>query len=106
MPPAPVTAATRYEPVPLWAKIPHGLWLREATSVAIKRWSLPERKAPRICSRLFCATSEWSAAFARPALQIAVVRNRASMSFTRAPLLLPFEEACQLRSQDRGEVDA
>ena len=35
MPPAPVTSETRYEPVPFWAKIPHGLWLREATSVAV-----------------------------------------------------------------------
>ncbi len=33
--PKPVTADTKYEPVPLWAKIPHGLWLREATSVAV-----------------------------------------------------------------------
>ena len=33
--PAPVTSETRYEPVPFWAKIPHGLWLREATSVAV-----------------------------------------------------------------------
>ena len=29
------TAATTYEPVPGWAKIPHGFWLREATSVAV-----------------------------------------------------------------------
>ncbi len=34
MPGAP-TAATKYEPVPGWAKIPHGFWLREATSVAV-----------------------------------------------------------------------
>lgn len=27
--------STRYEPVPNWAKIPHGVWLREATSVAV-----------------------------------------------------------------------
>jgi DNA-binding beta-propeller fold protein YncE len=33
--PAAVTPETRYEPVPLWAKIPHGLWMREATSVAV-----------------------------------------------------------------------
>jgi hypothetical protein len=33
-----VVAATKetvYEPVPLWARIPHGFWLREATSVAV-----------------------------------------------------------------------
>ena len=35
MTPGPVTAATRYEPVPGWAKIPHGLWMREATAVAV-----------------------------------------------------------------------
>ena len=34
MPAAP-TAATVYEPVPGWAKIPHGWFLREATSVAV-----------------------------------------------------------------------
>ena len=34
MPPAP-TSSTIYEPVPGWAKIPHGFWLREATSVAV-----------------------------------------------------------------------
>jgi DNA-binding beta-propeller fold protein YncE len=34
MPAAP-TAETRYEPVEGWAKIPHGLWMREATSVAV-----------------------------------------------------------------------
>ncbi len=33
--PSPVTADTQYEPVPGWAKVPHGLWLREATSVAV-----------------------------------------------------------------------
>lgn len=31
----PATADTVYEPVPLWAKVPHGLWMREATSVAV-----------------------------------------------------------------------
>ncbi|RKN10464.1 peptidyl-alpha-hydroxyglycine alpha-amidating lyase family protein [Streptomyces radicis] len=31
----PATAETRYEPVPYWAKIPHGIWLKEATSVAV-----------------------------------------------------------------------
>lgn len=31
----PATAATAYEPVPMWAKIPHGLWLREATAVTV-----------------------------------------------------------------------
>jgi len=31
----PVTKDTVYEPVPLWAKIPHGIWLKEATSVAV-----------------------------------------------------------------------
>ena len=34
MPAAP-TSATTYEPVAGWAKIPHGFWLREATSVAV-----------------------------------------------------------------------
>ena len=29
------TADTVYEPVPFWAKVPHGLWLKEATSVAV-----------------------------------------------------------------------
>jgi DNA-binding beta-propeller fold protein YncE len=29
------TAETVYEPVPLWAKVPHGFWLKEATSVAV-----------------------------------------------------------------------
>jgi hypothetical protein len=29
------TAATRYEAVAGWAKIPHGIWLREATAVAV-----------------------------------------------------------------------
>ena len=27
--------STKYEPVPNWAKMPHGIWLREATSVAV-----------------------------------------------------------------------
>ena len=31
----PVTADTTYEPVAGWAKLPHGIWLREATSVAV-----------------------------------------------------------------------
>lgn len=31
----PVTPATRFEPVPYWAKVPHGIWLQEATSVAV-----------------------------------------------------------------------
>jgi len=31
----PATSDTVYEPVPFWAKIPHGLWLKEATSVAV-----------------------------------------------------------------------
>ena len=31
----PVNRGTIFEPVPFWAKIPHGLWLREATSVAV-----------------------------------------------------------------------
>jgi len=31
----PATKDTVYEPVPLWAKIPHGIWLKEATSVAV-----------------------------------------------------------------------
>jgi DNA-binding beta-propeller fold protein YncE len=30
-----VTPDTVYEPVPMWAKVPHGLWLREATAVAV-----------------------------------------------------------------------
>ncbi len=33
--PKPVTPDTVYEPVPMWAKVPHGLWLREATSVTV-----------------------------------------------------------------------
>ena len=35
MPVGPATSDTVYEPVPFWAKIPHGIWLREATSVAV-----------------------------------------------------------------------
>jgi DNA-binding beta-propeller fold protein YncE len=31
----PVTRETRFEPVPFWAKIPHGIWLQEATAVAV-----------------------------------------------------------------------
>ena len=31
----PATKDTVYEPVPFWAKIPHGIWLKEATSVAV-----------------------------------------------------------------------
>ncbi|MFN8526516.1 MAG: peptidylglycine alpha-amidating monooxygenase [Chloroflexota bacterium] len=31
----PATADTVYEPVPLWAKIPHGIWMKEATSVGV-----------------------------------------------------------------------
>ena len=31
----PATSDTKYEPVPYWAKIPHGIWLREATSVSV-----------------------------------------------------------------------
>jgi DNA-binding beta-propeller fold protein YncE len=33
--PAPATSATVYEPVEGWAKIPHGIWMKEATSVAV-----------------------------------------------------------------------
>ena len=33
--PAAVTAETKFEPEYFWAKIPHGIWLREATSVAV-----------------------------------------------------------------------
>mgnify|MGYP001961028591 FL=1 len=33
--PTPATAATIYEPVKGWAKIPHGIWMKEATSVAV-----------------------------------------------------------------------
>ena len=29
------TADTQYEPVPGWAKVPHGYFFREATSVAV-----------------------------------------------------------------------
>jgi len=29
------TAETCYEPVPYWAKVPHGIWLQEATAVAV-----------------------------------------------------------------------
>ncbi|MGA4838229.1 peptidyl-alpha-hydroxyglycine alpha-amidating lyase family protein [Streptomyces sp. G45] len=31
----PATSETVYEPVPFWARIPHGIWLQEATSVAV-----------------------------------------------------------------------
>lgn len=31
----PATRDTVYEPVPLWAKVPHGIWLKEATAVAV-----------------------------------------------------------------------
>ncbi|MFC7309544.1 peptidyl-alpha-hydroxyglycine alpha-amidating lyase family protein [Streptomyces monticola] len=31
----PATPETVYEPVPYWAKVPHGIWLKEATSVAV-----------------------------------------------------------------------
>jgi len=31
----PATSETVYEPVPFWAKIPHGFWFKEATSVAV-----------------------------------------------------------------------
>jgi hypothetical protein len=31
----PATSETVYEPVPCWAKIPHGIWLQDATSVAV-----------------------------------------------------------------------
>ena len=31
----PATKDTVYEPVPFWAKIPHGIWMKEATSVAV-----------------------------------------------------------------------
>ncbi len=30
-----VTRETVFEPVPMWAKVPHGIWMREATSVAV-----------------------------------------------------------------------
>jgi len=32
---APVTPETVYAPVDGWAKVPHGVWLREATAVAV-----------------------------------------------------------------------
>ena len=35
MVPLPVTRDTKFEPVPGWAKIPHGFWLREATAVTV-----------------------------------------------------------------------
>ena len=35
MTPPPVTKDTVFEPVPGWAKIPHGFWLREATAVTV-----------------------------------------------------------------------
>lgn len=35
MVPPPVTKDTKFEPVPGWAKIPHGIWLREATAVTV-----------------------------------------------------------------------
>ncbi len=31
----PATKDTVYEPVPFWAKIPHGIWMKEATAVAV-----------------------------------------------------------------------
>lgn len=31
----PATTETKYEPVPGWARIPHGIWLKEATSVSV-----------------------------------------------------------------------
>jgi hypothetical protein len=31
----PVSSATVYAPVDGWAKLPHGVWLREATAVAV-----------------------------------------------------------------------
>jgi hypothetical protein len=30
----PATSETVYEPVPYWAKIPHGIWLQDATATA------------------------------------------------------------------------
>ena len=33
--PPPVSPSTRYEPIPFWGKVPHGIWLQEATSVAV-----------------------------------------------------------------------
>ena len=30
----PATSETVYEPVPFWAKVPHGFWFKEATSVS------------------------------------------------------------------------
>lgn len=35
MVPPPVTRETKFEPVPGWAKVPHGIWLREATAVTV-----------------------------------------------------------------------
>lgn len=35
--PATVSTDTVFEPVPFWAKVPHGIWLREATSVAVDK---------------------------------------------------------------------
>ncbi len=32
---ATVSANTKFEPVPFWAKVPHGIWLQEATAVAV-----------------------------------------------------------------------
>ena len=31
----PATPETRYEPVPYWGKVPHGIWMQEATAVAV-----------------------------------------------------------------------
>ena len=31
----PATSETVYEPVPFWTKIPHGIWMKEATAVAV-----------------------------------------------------------------------
>ena len=39
------TKDTTYEPVPGWAKIPHGLFMREATSVAVDSDDAPVDKA-------------------------------------------------------------
>eukprot|EP01046_Picozoa_sp_COSAG06_P052739 COSAG06_NODE_8935_length_2028_cov_3.504925_3_plen_266_part_00 len=47
----PVTAETVFAPVDGWAKIPHGVWLREATAVAVDstdRWAATIRSAPTL----------------------------------------------------------
>ena len=32
-----VSTKTKFQPDPHWAKVPHGIWMREATSVAVDK---------------------------------------------------------------------